>query len=123
MAREKASSRIDLPAPVSPVSTDRPSPNSRSSLSIRTMSRIDRAANMACGSGRLAVALPGLCDPRPFVLLRLEAAFSQEPVSVAVPLAARKVMAEHGSRRLGLVDDPQRPIGLGQAHHGLFHLL
>src|SRR6476469_983531 len=46
MARVKASSRIDFPAPVSPVSTQSPGPNSRSSLSIRTMSRIDKADSM-----------------------------------------------------------------------------
>ena len=39
-ASDKASSRIDFPAPVSPVKTDRPSLKSRSSLSMRTMSRI-----------------------------------------------------------------------------------
>src|SRR4051794_18436321 len=37
---------MDLPAPVSPVSTARPRQNSISSRSIRTMSRIDRRASM-----------------------------------------------------------------------------
>src|SRR5258708_5767097 len=37
---------MDLPAPVSPVSTARPRENSISSRSIRTMSRIDRRASM-----------------------------------------------------------------------------
>jgi hypothetical protein len=45
-ASAKASSRMDLPAPVSPVSTARPTENSISSRSIRTMSRIDRRASM-----------------------------------------------------------------------------
>src|SRR4249919_3190366 len=45
-ASAKASSRMDLPAPVSPVSTARPRENSISSRSIRTMSRIDRRASM-----------------------------------------------------------------------------
>ncbi len=40
-ASEKASSRMDLPAPVSPVNTVMPRPRSRSSRSIRTMSRIE----------------------------------------------------------------------------------
>ena len=39
-ASAKASRRIDLPAPVSPVRTERPSSKSSSSRSIRTMSRI-----------------------------------------------------------------------------------
>ncbi len=42
-----ASSRIDLPAPVSPVSTARCSAKSMSSRSIRTMSRMERRASMA----------------------------------------------------------------------------
>src|SRR5262249_46690443 len=45
-ARAKASSRMDLPAPVSPVSTDRPEANSISSRSIRMMSRIESRASM-----------------------------------------------------------------------------
>src|SRR5215470_6727453 len=45
-ARAKASSRMDLPAPVSPVSTDRPEANSISSRSIRIMSRIESRASM-----------------------------------------------------------------------------
>src|SRR4029078_4647486 len=123
MARENASSKIDLPAPVSPVSAERPGPNSRSSLSIRTMSRIDSAASMADGSGRLAVASPGLGDPRPLVLLRLCAVLLQKTVGVVVPFAVREVVAKHGGRSFGLVDDAQRHIGLGQTHQGFFHLL
>ena len=45
-ASAKASSRIDLPAPVSPVSTARPSAKSMSSRSIRTMSRIESRVSM-----------------------------------------------------------------------------
>ena len=40
-ASERESRRMDLPAPVSPVSTKRPDAKSISSLSIRTMSRIE----------------------------------------------------------------------------------
>ncbi len=47
VASESASRRIDLPAPVSPVSTVSPATNSRSSLSMRTMSRIERAASIS----------------------------------------------------------------------------
>src|SRR5262249_29435588 len=45
-ARAKASSRMDLPAPVSPVSTDRPDAKSMSSRSMRTISRIESRASM-----------------------------------------------------------------------------
>jgi hypothetical protein len=48
-ASPSASSRIDLPAPVSPVSTPRPGPNSRSSVSISTTSRIERPVSMSGG--------------------------------------------------------------------------
>lgn len=46
-ARPSASSRIDLPAPVSPVSTPRPASKSRSSRSISTMLAMDSAVSMA----------------------------------------------------------------------------
>ena len=45
-ARENASSKIDLPAPVSPVKMVRPRPNSRSSLSIKTISRMESETSM-----------------------------------------------------------------------------
>ena len=45
-ASPSASSRIDLPAPVSPVSTVSPGPNARSSRSMRTMSRMERPVSM-----------------------------------------------------------------------------
>src|SRR6478672_875346 len=45
-ASAKASSRMDLPAPVSPVSTDRPEAKSISSRSMRTMSRMESRASM-----------------------------------------------------------------------------
>src|SRR4029077_6839461 len=46
----KASSRIDLPAPVSPVSTARPPAKSISSRSINTMSRIESRVSMSTPS-------------------------------------------------------------------------
>jgi hypothetical protein len=52
-ASDSASSRIDLPAPVSPVSTDSPAEKSISSLSMRTMSRMDRWASMTGGDRQL----------------------------------------------------------------------
>ncbi len=50
-ARAKASSRIDLPAPVSPVRTVSPPEKARSSLSIRTMSRIASWTSMQAAPG------------------------------------------------------------------------
>src|SRR6478672_8714306 len=122
MARVKASSRIDFPAPVSPVSTQSPELNSRSSLSIRTMSRIDKADSMVRASGGLTVALPGLGDPRPFIHLRLGAVFLQEGEGIAVPFAVRIVVTQHGGCRLRFRDDAQRDIGLRQSAQGLFDL-
>ena len=50
-ARPRLSSRMDLPAPVSPVSTVRPGPKDRSSRSISTTSRMAREASIGvCGS-------------------------------------------------------------------------
>src|SRR5208337_2613323 len=46
-ARLKLSRTIDLPAPVSPVKMVSPLARERSRLSIRTMSRIERATSMA----------------------------------------------------------------------------
>src|SRR6516165_2581753 len=46
-ASPSASSRIDLPAPVSPVSTQRPGRKARSRRSIRTTSRILRPSSIA----------------------------------------------------------------------------
>ena len=49
-ASDSASSRMDLPAPVSPVSTERPGEKSMSSRSIRTISRIDRLDSIQASS-------------------------------------------------------------------------
>jgi hypothetical protein len=43
----RLSSKIDLPAPVSPVSAVSPEPKLKSSCSIKTTSLIDRAVSMA----------------------------------------------------------------------------
>ena len=58
-ASAKASSKMDFPAPVSPVSTARPSAKSMSRRSIRTMSRMESRESMAfCRV--LASVMPGL---------------------------------------------------------------
>src|ERR1700716_4097951 len=132
-ASAKASSNIDLPAPVSPVSTARPRENSISSRSIRTMSRIDRRASMRGKFLTETHLLEGPGDIGPLVLARLETAGLYKIIGVLVPAAVRKIVPEHGSRSLRLADDADRHIGLGEAgerfldmprglvprHHGL----
>src|SRR5215472_4581348 len=112
-ASANASSRIDLPAPVSPVSTASPRENSISRRSIRTMSRIDRRASMEF----LAEThlLEGPADPGPLILARFETAGFYKLIGVLVPGTVRKIMPEHGGGGLRLADDADRQIGLGQA--------
>src|SRR3954471_17237471 len=114
-ASAKASSRIDLPAPVSPVSTARPRENSISSRSIRTMSRIDRRASMRGKFLTETHLLEGPGNIGPLVLARLETAGLYKIIGVLVPAAVRKIVPEHGSRGLRLTDDADRHIGLGEA--------
>src|SRR6201999_3028452 len=132
-ASAKASSRIDLPAPVSPVSTARPRENSISSHSIRTMSRIDRRASMRRQFLAEAPLLEGPADPGSLILARLETARLYKIIGVLVPAAVRKIMPEHGGGGLRLADNADRHIGLGEplqrfldmprglilGHHGL----
>src|ERR1700712_5639014 len=115
-ASAKASSRMDLPAPVSPVSTARPFENSISSRSIRTMSRIDRRASMRNEILAEAQFLEGPGDVGALVLARLETAGLYKIVGVFVPLAVRKVVAKHGGGGLRLADDADRHVALGEAH-------
>src|ERR1700682_978478 len=113
-ARAKASRRMDLPAPVSPVSTARPRENSISSRSIRTMSRIERRASMRGQFLAETQFLEGPGDVGTFVLARLETAGLYKIIGVLVPAAVGKIMPEHGGRGLRLADDTDRHIGLGQ---------
>src|SRR3954447_18939024 len=113
-ASAKASSRMDLPAPVSPVSTARPRENSISSRSIRTMSRIDRRASMRNDFLAETQFLEGFGDIGALILARLETAGLYKIVSVLVPAAVRKVVPKYRGRGLRLADDPDRHIGLGQ---------
>src|SRR4051794_5814674 len=121
-ANAKASSRMDLPAPVSPVKTARPGANSISSRSIRTMSRIDRRANMELYFLAETHFLEGLANPGPLILARFETARFYKIIGVLVPATVRKIMPEHGGGRLSLADDPDRHIGLGQAVQRLFDM-
>src|SRR6201747_2670342 len=119
-ASAKASRRMDLPAPVSPVNTARPGENSISSRSIRTMSRIDRRASMRSEFLAETYSLEGPADVGTLVLARLETARLYKIVGVFVPLAVRKIMPEHGRGGLRLADDADRQIGLGEPRQRLF---
>src|ERR1700745_2848146 len=105
---------MDLPAPVSPVSTARPRENSMSSRSIRTMSRIERRASMKEQFLPEAYLLEGPRNVAPLILARLETAGLYKIIGVLVPAAIRKIVAKHGRSGLRLADDPDRHIGLGQ---------
>src|SRR6476659_7183958 len=105
---------MDLPAPVSPVSTARPRENSISSRSIRTMSRIDRRASMRDLFLAEAQFLEGPGDVGTLILARLETAGLYKIIGVLVPAAVRKIVSKDGSRRLRLADDADRHIGLGE---------
>src|SRR6516164_8660623 len=108
---------MDLPAPVSPVRTASPSPNSISSRSINTMSRIDRRASMP--GEFLAETLEGPADPGTLILARLETAGLYKIIGVLVPAAVGKIVTQHGGRSLRLGDNADRHIGLGQARQRL----
>src|SRR4051812_8704279 len=118
-ASAKASSRMDLPAPVSPVSTARPRENSISSRSIRTMSRIDRRASMRSQFLAETHLLEGPGNVGTLILARLETTRLYKIIGVLVPAAVRKIVPQHGSRRLRLADDADRQIGLGEPRQGL----
>src|SRR6202163_3310040 len=124
---------MDLPAPVSPVSTARPRENSISSRSIRTMSRIERRASMRNQFLTETQFLEGPRNVGTRVLARLETAGLYKIIGVLVPAAVGKIVPEHGGGGLRLADDTDRHIGLGQpgqrfldmpgglilGHHGL----
>src|SRR5262249_50218511 len=115
-ASPKASSRIDLPAPVSPVRTERPGAKSMSSRSIRTMSRMDRRDSIKKGGADL---LEGLADPGALILCRLEPALFHQGVGVLVPRAVGEIVPEHRGRGLRLADDTERHVELSQPHQRL----
>src|ERR1700731_1235454 len=132
-ASANASRRMDLPAPVSPVSTASPRENSISSRSIRTMSRIERRASMRNKFLTETQFLEGLGNIGALILARLETAGPYKIIGVLVPGTVGKIMPEHGGGGLCLADDADRHIGLGEpgqrfldmprglvlGHHGL----
>src|SRR6266850_4755505 len=113
-ASANASRRMDLPAPVSPVSTARPRENSISSRSIRTMSRIERRASMRDQFLAETQFLEGPGNIGTLILARLETTGLYKIIGVLVPAAVRKVVSKHGGGGLRLADDTDRHIGLGQ---------
>src|SRR5947207_6258225 len=113
-ASANASRRMDLPAPVSPVSTARPRENSISSRSIRTMSRIERRASMRDQFLAETQLLEGPGNIGTLILARFETAGLYKIIGVLVPAAVRKVVTKHGGCGLRLTDDADRHIGLGQ---------
>src|SRR3954471_19531832 len=117
-ASANASSRMDLPAPVSPVSTARPRENSISSRSIRTMSRIDRRASMRDRFLPETQFLEGFGDIGALILARLETAGLYKIIGVLVPAAVRKVVPKYRGGGLGFADDADRHIGLGEPGQG-----
>src|SRR5438477_2834125 len=124
---------MDLPAPVSPVSTANPRENSISSRSIRTMSRIDRRASMRSLFLAEAHFLEGPRNIGALVLVRLHPAGLYKIIGLFVPATVRKIVAKHGGRGLRLADNTDGEIRLGEAeqrfldmtrglvarHHGL----
>src|SRR4029078_997263 len=114
-ASANASSRMDLPAPVSPVSTARPRENSISSRSIRTMSRIGRGGSMRSKFIAEPHLLEGPGNIGTLVLARLETTRLYKIIGVLVPAAVRKVVYKYGRRPLRLADDADRHIALGES--------
>src|SRR3977135_3939399 len=121
-ASANASRRMDLPAPVSPVSTARPRENSISSRSIRTMSRIERRASMRDQFLAETQFLEGPGDIGTLILARFETAGLYKIIRVLVPAAVGKIVPEHGGSGLRLADDADRHIGLGKPRQRLLDM-
>src|ERR1041385_7347654 len=87
-AKANASSKIDLPAPVSPVSTEgRDKPG---------LGGVGKSA--ASAGNRLLEVSERLADPGPPVLGRLAAAGLHQRISTLVPDAVGEIVTEHGGR-------------------------
>src|SRR6266851_2397569 len=123
-ARPSASIRIDLPAPVSPVSAPSPpvaaAPELRekfkSSFSIRTKSRIESETSMQARSEQAE-------EPAALLVGRRRAALAgHQVVAVLIPVAARKVVAQHRRRLLRLAFHAERQVALDQAVQRLGHV-
>src|SRR5215207_8032760 len=103
-ASPNASSRIDLPAPVSPVSTPSPLSNSSSSCSTSTTLRIASCLSTARPRASASALRSGLRRvPR------------NEFVRAVIPLAARVIPPKDGRRLLRFLRDAKREVALYQA--------
>src|SRR5438552_18800769 len=103
---------MDLPAPVSPVSTARPRENSISSRSIRTMSRIERRASMRDLFLAETQFLEGPGDVGTLVLARLETAGLYKLIIVLVPADVMKIVSKYRGVVLRLADNADCNIGI-----------
>src|SRR4029453_11311590 len=101
-ASPSASRRIDLPAPVSPVSTPSPESNSRSRLSTSTTLRIASCLSTA----RPQVGSSALRSRR------LGDVLADQLVCPVIPLRAGVVAAQDGCGFLRFLRDAQRKIAL-----------
>src|SRR5580658_6786972 len=108
-ASPSESSRMDFPAPVSPVRTLRPGANSSAACSISTMSRTVRAASIY-ENPNLENPVESLADPGAFVFLGTKVAALQYVIGVRVPLAAGIIGAQHGGGGLGFAVQAERVI-------------
>src|SRR5262249_47054687 len=63
--------------------------------------------------------LEGAADPGALVLTGRQPPRLHQSKGVLVPAAVREVVAEHGGRGLGLVDDAERHISLGEPQQRL----
>src|SRR5258708_36064996 len=105
---------MDLPAPVSPVSTARPRENSISSRSIRTMSRIDRRASVRSKFLAEAHFLEGPGNVGTLILAQLQTAGLYKIIGVPVPAVVSRIVSKDVSRRLLPAADADRHIALGE---------
>src|SRR5258708_17368046 len=117
-ASPSESSKMDLPAPVSPVSTFRPGANSSSACSISTMSRIVSAASTLRLFESLEHFVESLTDPGTLVFLGLQIAALENVKGVAIPARAGIVVPQHGGGRLRLAVQAQAVIGFADALQG-----
>src|SRR5262249_13754014 len=105
-ARPRASSRIDLPAPVSPVST--PSPESNSSSSFSTSTTLWMASCLSISPAAQALLRPGRLLGMPLLISE------QQSQRLAVPIGPGVIPPQHGGGLVGFGRRAQREIGFDE---------
>src|SRR2546421_12473518 len=98
---------MDLPAPVSPVSTFMPGANSSAACSIKTMSRMVSAASTPACLPNLENLMESLTDPGASVFHWFQVAALEDVVGVLVPARTRIVPSQHGGGGLGFAVQAQ----------------